>query len=80
LLLPEIAVLDADLTLGLPPNVTAATGIDAIVHAIEAYASTNPNNNPVSRMLATPSVLSGNHHAGRSLNAETNRRRNSLTQ
>jgi alcohol dehydrogenase class IV len=32
--------------------VTAATGIDAMVHAIEAYTSTSPNNNPVSQALA----------------------------
>ena len=52
LLLPDIAVLDADLTLGLPPAVTAATGIDAMVHAIESYASASANNNPISRGLA----------------------------
>lgn len=52
LLLPDIAVLDADLTLGLPPSVTAATGIDAMVHAIESYASTSANNNPVSNGLS----------------------------
>jgi alcohol dehydrogenase class IV len=51
-LLPDIAILDADLTLGLPPPVTAATGIDAMVHAIEAYASASPANNPISRGLA----------------------------
>jgi len=51
-ILPDIAVLDPELTLGLPPSITAATGIDAMVHAIEAYASKNPNNNPLSRMLA----------------------------
>ena len=51
-ILPEIAVLDPELTLGLPTHVTAATGIDAMVHAIEAYASASPNNNPVSRTLA----------------------------
>jgi alcohol dehydrogenase class IV len=51
-ILPEIAVLDPELTLGLPAHVTAATGIDAMVHAIEAYASVSPNNNPVSRTLA----------------------------
>jgi alcohol dehydrogenase class IV len=51
-ILPDIAVLDAELTLGLPPAITAATGIDAMVHAIEAYASKNANNNPLSRMLA----------------------------
>jgi alcohol dehydrogenase class IV len=52
LLLPDMAILDAELTLGLPPAVTAATGIDAMVHAIESYASTSPNNNPISRGLA----------------------------
>ena len=52
LLLPDLAVLDAELTLGLPPAVTAATGVDAMVHAIEAYASASPRNNPVSRGLA----------------------------
>lgn len=52
LLLPDIAILDPALTLGLPPHITAATGIDAMVHAIEAYASTSSNNNPISRHLA----------------------------
>lgn len=51
LLLPDLAVLDADLTLGLPPSVTAATGIDAMVHAIEAYTS-KVKKNPLSDMLA----------------------------
>jgi alcohol dehydrogenase class IV len=45
------AVLDADLTLGLPRAVTAATGLDAMVHAIEAYTSVRLKN-PVSDALA----------------------------
>ncbi|WP_414472982.1 iron-containing alcohol dehydrogenase [Microvirga sp. M2] len=52
LIIPDIALLDPDLTLNLPPAVTAATGIDAMVHAIEAYTSTSANNNPVSKALA----------------------------
>jgi alcohol dehydrogenase class IV len=51
-MLPDIALLDPELTLGLPPHVTAATGVDAMVHAIEAFTSTSANNNPVSRALA----------------------------
>lgn len=51
-LLPDVAVLDAELILGLPAHITAATGIDAMVHAIEAYTSASPNNNPISRALA----------------------------
>jgi alcohol dehydrogenase class IV len=52
LLLPDMAILDADLTLTLPSPVTATTGIDAMVHAIEAYTSTSANNNPMSQSLA----------------------------
>ena len=52
ILLPDVALLDPDLTLRLPAPITAATGIDAMVHAIEAYASRNANNNPLSKMLA----------------------------
>jgi alcohol dehydrogenase class IV len=50
-LLPDIALLDANLTLGLPSHVTAATGIDAMVHAIEAYTSAIKKN-PYSDLLA----------------------------
>ncbi len=52
LIIPDLALLDPELTRDLPAHVTAATGVDAMVHAIEAYASASPNNNPVSRTLA----------------------------
>ncbi|MEM8657207.1 MAG: iron-containing alcohol dehydrogenase, partial [Pseudomonadota bacterium] len=55
-LLPDLAVLDPTLTLGLPPAATAATGVDAMVHAIEAYTSRSPNANPISRMLAVTAL------------------------
>jgi alcohol dehydrogenase class IV len=51
-LIPDVALLDPELTLGLPPHVTAATGVDAMVHAIEAYTCVNSNKNPVSLALA----------------------------
>ncbi|QAU34222.1 iron-containing alcohol dehydrogenase [Janthinobacterium sp. 17J80-10] len=62
-IVPDWAVLDADLTLGLPPLVTAATGVDAIVHAIEAYTSKRLKN-PVSDCLAREALrlLCGNIH------------------
>ncbi len=43
-LYPDLALLDATLTLGLPASVTAATGIDAMVHAIEAFTSRHKKN------------------------------------
>ena len=74
---PDIAVLDAELTLGLPPHVTAATGIDAMVHAIEAYTSKHKKN-PLSDMLAREGLklLSNNIvlavKEGDNLNARSN--------
>lgn len=56
ILLPDVAILDPELTVGLPPAITAATGIDAMVHAIEAYTSRNANNNPMSKMLAVQAL------------------------
>ncbi len=55
-ILPDMAILDPELTLGLPQPITAATGIDAMVHAIEAYTSKSPNNNPMSKMLAVEAL------------------------
>ncbi|MBX9709935.1 MAG: iron-containing alcohol dehydrogenase, partial [Xanthobacteraceae bacterium] len=62
-LIADWAVLDAELTLGLPPAVTAATGIDAMVHAIEAYTSKRLKN-PLSDLLAREALrlLGGNIH------------------
>jgi alcohol dehydrogenase class IV len=50
-LLPDIALLDAGLTVGMPPKVSAATALDAMVHAIEAYTS-RTRKNPVADALA----------------------------
>jgi alcohol dehydrogenase class IV len=60
-LIADWAILDAELTVGLPRPVTAATGIDAMVHAIEAYTSAH-RKNPLSDMLAREALrlLAGN--------------------
>ena len=54
LMFAHVAVLDPQLTVGLPAPITAATGIDAFVHALEAY--TGRRTNPVSDMLAMESI------------------------
>ena len=61
LFLPDHAVLDADLTRSLPPKVCASTGIDAMVHAIEAITSARLKN-PLSDCLAEEALkrLAGN--------------------
>ena len=60
-LLADKIILDASLTTGLPPAVTAATGIDAMVHAIEAF-TTKRLKNPLSDMLACEALrlMAGN--------------------
>ena len=70
-------VLDPDLTLGLPPHVTAATGIDAMVHAMEAFTSKRLKN-PLSDIAALQALklLSSNIETavrdGRDLVARSN--------
>lgn len=54
-LLPDIALLDPQLTIALPPAITGATGIDALVHAIESL-STHLKRNPLSDLLAIKAV------------------------
>jgi alcohol dehydrogenase class IV len=44
--LPDVAILDAALTIGLPASITAMTGIDAMVHAIEAYTVEDQEKSP----------------------------------
>ncbi|MFC5694713.1 iron-containing alcohol dehydrogenase [Pseudomonas sp. GCM10022186] len=79
LLLPDLAVLDAELTLGLPAPVTAATGIDAMVHAIESYTSRHLKN-PISDCLAREALrlLSANLHRACRNGADLEARENML--
>jgi alcohol dehydrogenase class IV len=59
-LMPELAIVDPELTIQLPPDVTAATGIDALTHAVEAYVSVKAQ--PMSDVfcLAAIELIAGN--------------------
>ncbi len=52
--IPKLAILDPELTLGLPANMTAATGIDALAHAVESL--TGAHSNPLSDALSRESI------------------------
>lgn len=59
-IMPRIALLDPELTYGLPPALTAATGMDALSHAVESYGSVW--NHPVAEALALRAIeLVGQH-------------------
>lgn len=53
-LYPDVALLDPELTLSLPPHVTATTGIDALTHALEAYTSIQAH--PISEMYSLKAI------------------------
>ena len=75
-LYPTLALLDPTLTLSLPPQPTAATGIDALCHAIESYTSVNAS--PMSEMVSLEAIrliaenLRTCVHNGRNLEAREN--------
>ncbi len=53
-LYPDLALLDPELTVSVPPEVTASTGMDALCHAIESYTSVKAN--PMSDMVALQAI------------------------
>ncbi|HEX8480303.1 MAG TPA: iron-containing alcohol dehydrogenase [Allosphingosinicella sp.] len=53
-MLPAIVILDPELTLGLPPDVTAATGLDALAHCLEAYCA--PGFHPMADGIAAEGI------------------------
>ncbi|NOQ45155.1 MAG: iron-containing alcohol dehydrogenase [Desulfobulbaceae bacterium] len=75
-LYPEAALLDPELTLSLPPHVTATTGIDALTHALESYTSIQAH--PISEMYSLKAIelISDNIRAayadGRNMEARSN--------
>lgn len=53
-LMPDCVILDPKMTVGLPPAITASTGMDALCHAIECY--TSKKGNPFSELLALKGI------------------------
>ncbi len=53
-MLPKIVILDPELTIGLPPQLTAATGMDALSHSLEAYCS--PMFHPLAEGIAVEGI------------------------
>jgi alcohol dehydrogenase class IV len=74
-LLPKSALVDPKLTIGLPPAVTAFTGMDAMIHAIEAYTSVNANGLTDHLAFRAMELTSGNlltaYARGEDLNARS---------
>ncbi|MFL5800717.1 MAG: iron-containing alcohol dehydrogenase [Roseiflexaceae bacterium] len=74
-LAPDLAILDPEMTRTLPPRLTAATGMDALTHAIEAFVGTNAN--PISDSLALQAIdmisnnLRGATYSGDDLDARS---------
>ena len=62
-LMPRAALLDPDLTLGLPPGLTAATGMDAIAHCLETFMA--PAINPPADGIALDGLARGWAHIER---------------
>jgi alcohol dehydrogenase class IV len=64
-LIPQAAVCDPELTLGLPPVLTAATGVDAISHCVETFCS--PRFNPVTDAIALDGLSRAWRHLRRAV-------------
>ncbi len=72
-LLPNLALIDPEMTLTLPPKLTATTSMDAITHAIEAYTSTQ--NNPLSDAYSLTSIKLINENLIETIKDGNNRER-----
>ncbi len=53
-LMADLALIDPELTISMPPSITASTGCDALIHAIEGYLATNAT--PITDLLALESI------------------------
>ena len=64
-LIPSAAICDPELTLSLPPRLTAATGLDAISHCVETYLS--PKRNPPAEAIALDGLRRATNHIRRAV-------------
>lgn len=64
-LVPKVSILDAEMTLTLPPRATAATGIDALSHCIEGYLS--KEDVPFAKLIALHGLKRGTEHIRRAV-------------
>jgi alcohol dehydrogenase len=64
-IIPDVALLDPSLTLAMPASLTAATGVDALTHAIEAY--TSRHRNPIADALALQAMRLISHYLPRAV-------------
>jgi 4-hydroxybutyrate dehydrogenase len=64
-LIPSVAICDPELTLGLPPGLTAGTGMDAIAHCIETFIA--PANNPPAEAIALDGLRRASRHIERAV-------------
>jgi len=59
-IMPKVAFLDPELSVGLPPHITAPTGMDALCHCMEAYTSANANDYSDPLALKAIELIGGN--------------------
>ena len=73
---PRYAVLDAELTVGLPPHITSTTGMDALTHAVEAYIGQSNTEKTASEALKATRMIFDNletaYRDGKNLEAREN--------
>ena len=70
-MIPNVAICDPDMTFGLPPGLTAATGMDALTHCIETFLS--PRENPPADAIALDGVDRAMNHLERAVKDGTDR-------
>lgn len=75
-LIPNYAILDVSLTYKLPPHITAATGMDALTHAVEAYIGRANTRNTRRAALKAISLINGNLYKAYANSLDVNARRN----